>query len=375
MQTDLFSTPHSNTGLKSQLSTNLTLDRTKTEPIPIPIIPSETPALSIDGFTLMWDEDENFAPLVIIKQMLLVEFDFTKSTGMTIGVKWDHVFRGSLGALYMYRITPNGIRYRLSIPGKVCSSVPLDMVLRFFEIIHQLNPNVVCSRVDICLDDFTKRLNFEQLSESLKSGDYSGFRTSHGIQNYDASNGWTVYLGSRQSEHMVRIYNKSAESRGRIDSVRWESEYKGEKANAIFKSLSIATTLQSSVKLLKGYVLGKIHFIDRTDKNLSRCEKLDWWSEFLDYLSFEPCQILLVKVVTSIESKICWIGKQVEKSLALISRAFGTDKFQNFIDASIESGTSRFKKFDDILLIEYLNARMSYSTVSDNDLLADSIAF
>lgn len=315
------------------------------------------PSISIDGFSLMWDELDSFDILPIIKQLLLVEFDFTKSTSMTIGVRWDYVYRGSLGALYMYRHTPTGLRYRLSIPGKVCTSIPLRLVLRFFEVVSGLNDELDCSRIDICVDDFTKKLTFDNITTALKQKNYSGFRTKQGIQNYDALNGWTVYLGSRQSEHMVRIYNKSAESMGRIDAIRWESEYKGKKANSIFKSLSKAIDIESSVKLLKGYVLGKVNFIDRFDKNLERCDLLDWWREFVEYLGYERCQVLCEKVVTSIESKVKWINKQVEKALALVSRAFGSERFQVFIDECVNSGSDRLRRFDELLLVEYMNGQ------------------
>jgi DNA relaxase NicK len=258
----------------------------------------------------------------------------------------------------MCRHTPTGLRYRLAIPGKVCASVPLNLLLRFFEVVNDLNDEVVCSRIDICVDDFTKRLTFDHLSAALKDKNYSGFRTCQGIQNYDDANGWTIYLGSRQSEHMVRIYNKSAESLGRVDSIRWESEYKGEKANAIFKSLARAVTLDSSVKLLKGYVLGKVQFIDRSDKNLERCNMLDWWLEFVMYLGYERCQVLCEKPVTSIESKVIWIKKQVEKALALVSRAYGSERFQVFVDECVASGGDRLRRFDELLLIEYLNGQM-----------------
>lgn len=353
MQLDCFPTLASNTGLNSP---------TTPPPFSCPSIGQVTPplpALSIDGFSLLWDEVESFDILPLIKNLLGVEFDFTKSISMTVGVRWDYVYRGSLGALYMCRLTPDGFRYRLSIPGKVCSSVPLRLSLRFFEVVYSQNPDIICSRIDICIDDFSKKLTFENIAQALKEKNHSGFRTCQAINNYDSLNGWTIYLGSRQSEHMVRVYNKSAESLGRVNSIRWESEYKGEKSNAIFKSLALSLTPEHSIKLLKGYVLGKINFIHHIDKTLERCKMLDWWAEFVAYLNFERVQVLVDKVVTSIESKMNWFGKQVEKSLALISRALGSEGFQTFIDESLVSGTDRLRKYDEILLIEYLNSKLN----------------
>ena len=341
----LLETPYSNTGVESHFDK------------PVPFCP-DTPILAIDHVTLLWYEREDFDILPFVREILGVEFDFTVSFPMRVGVVWENCYRGSLGCLYMFRRTETGIRYRLSVSGRACSSVPLELLLRFFEIVHSNNPEVECKRLDICLDDYSKRLTFENLCAALDAENYSGFRNGLAIKNFDKSGGWTVELGSRQSDHFVRAYNKSAQSKGRIDAVRWESEFKGDKANYIYHQLASQKTVVDSMACLELYVFGDFNFIHKDDKNLERCDKLDWWAEFLDWVGFGRAKVLIEKPVTSIESRIIWIKKQVEKSLALLSRAFGLDDFDSFIDDCVASGSRRLKRFDDILLLEYLNARL-----------------
>lgn len=347
MQTSLLlETPSSNTGLTSQIRTP-TLSR-----------PNTTINYSVDNLSLLWDKSPDLDIFLLCKKLLSVEFDFSHSFPMTVGVRWEHTNRGSLGCLYMERETSVGVRCRLSLSGKACASVPIELLLHFLSIVSSSPVEVSCSRIDICLDDYTKRLTFENIWAALESGNHSGFRTSHAIKNFgNKRGGWTVNLGSRQSSHFVRIYDKSAESKGRIDSIRWESEFKHEKAQAIFKSLAAATTCVDALKLVKGYTFGKFHFIDKTNKNLDRCNALDWWLDFLLFVMHEQAEILVDKVVTSIESSVLWIRRQVEKSLARISRAFGTEKFEEFLDDCLVSGRNRLKAIDNLLIVEYMNAQ------------------
>ena len=338
-------TPCSNTGLDSQPSTRL------------PFSP-DTPILAIDNVSLMWDELDGFDILPFVRDLLGVEFDFTHSYPIRIGVVWENCYRGSLGCLYMFRRTERGIRYRLSISGKACSRTPLDLLLRFFEVVHHNNADLICSRMDICLDDYSKKLTFDNLCAALDAKNHSGFNGGTSTRNHDGSDGWTVYLGSRQSQHFVRVYNKAAESKGRIDAIRWESEFKSDKADYIYRKLALQKTSAAAVAHLELYVFGNFDFIYKNQKNLERCDRLTWWEDFLAWVGFGRAKILVDKPVTSIESRVIWIKKQVEKSLALLSRAFGLDDFQSFIGDCVDSGSRRLKRFDDILLLEYLAARL-----------------
>ena len=349
----LTETPCSNTGLDSPLSTPVLFSPNT----PVPFSPN-TPILAIDALTLIWDACEDFDILPFVRDLLGVEFDFTSSFPRKIGVVWENCYRGSLGCLYMFRQNKEGVRYRLAISGKACSNVPLELLLRFLEVVYSNNPKLECSRIDICLDDYSKKLTFDNLSAALDSESYSGFRNGLAIKNYNRSGGWTVNLGSRDSQHFARVYNKAAESKGRIDAIRWESEFSGDKADYIFRKLASQKTVVAATAHLELYIFGNFDFIYKDDKNLERCEKLEWWSDFLTWLGFGRGKVVVKKAVTTIESRIVWIKKQVEKSLALLSRAFGLDDFDSFIDDCVASGSRRLRKFDDILLLEYLNARL-----------------
>lgn len=90
------------------------------------------------------------------------------------------------------------------------------------------------SRVDLALDVRESGLSPAVLS-SLNLMPYKGRgRTPKLTTLTSDDNGWTVYVGSRQSDKFMRIYNKGAElGEKNTDYVRVELECKGETAHAI----------------------------------------------------------------------------------------------------------------------------------------------
>jgi DNA relaxase NicK len=346
MQLECLVDPVSNTGLNSQVAFTrpLSLDR--------------DPTFGIDALVLLWDEI-NVDVLGLLYDTLGVQFDLTKSYPMVVGVKWESVFRTVKGSLYMIRPTENGNRYRLALSGKECSSIPLDLMCRFCEIIKSQIVSIECSRIDVRLDDFRRTLTRDKICAALEAGSYSGFQKWQLINNGGREKGWTINLGSRQSSAFTRIYDKFWESKGEIPSIRIETEYKNEKAQSIFDCVSSARTVIESQRYLHGLVLGKVNFIDRLDKNLERCSMLTWWAEFLGGIGFERCQVIVEKSKPSVEKTKNWIEKQVEKSLALLSRVFGEDSFSEYIKERVLCGSRRLNRMDELSMLEYLQASLA----------------
>lgn len=351
-----FLTPPSNTGLNSQIPARKSF-RPSSHCLPSV---DRAPNYGIDNLTLMWDEC-GCDVLSILKGCLLLEFDLTQSFPMRVGVMWDACFRTVRGDLYQQRVidSEGNKRYRLAISGKTCSSLSTNSLIRFCEIIKSQIPSVVCSRIDIRLDDFSRRLTKETICAALDSGNYSGFKKYQLISNGGGAIGWTINCGSRQSNSFTRIYDKLAESLGRIPSIRFETEYKDEKANSIFNYISSCPTPCQALKYIHGLALGKVNFIERSDKNLERCSMLTWWAEFLDYVDFQVCQVIVEKCESSIEKSKNWIHKQVEKTLALLHRTFGQEGFTEFLDGCVTSGARRLKRIDELKMLEYLQATLA----------------
>lgn len=321
--------PSSNTGLNSPPTAYTRLD------------------LGIDALTLLWDSPTNV--LELCADMIDIKFDFSTSTPRKIGVMWDRTFRGTLGCLYMQRDTAEGVSHRLSLSGSAVSRVSGSHLHCFMQMVAA-NTGVRCSRLDIRCDDYGDRLKFIDINEACEARNHSGFHSASLIKGYNES-GWTFQLGSRESEHFVRIYDKNAESKGEIDCVRFESEFKGKKAEYIFNQIAQSDCYETDT--LTKWLIGRYDFIDKQDRNLSRNNRLEWWQDFLDDLNAVGQVAIIERVKSSVESKLDWIRRQVSKSLALISRAIGSDQFATTLEELMEYGRSRLRGYDEILCSEY----------------------
>jgi len=86
--------------------------------------------------------------------------------------------------------------------------------------------------------------------------------------------GTTVYIGSRQSERMIRIYDKGKQSGLKLDWLRAELEYKGGRANQLAEAMT-------KYGINNGGVVHMRQFIQFTD--------VDWFEKALqgEYEEFE----------------------------------------------------------------------------------------
>ena len=92
------------------------------------------------------------------------------------------------------------------------------------------------SRIDLCLDDFTKTFRPHDYLRWLEAG-----HISHNFKAraffVAANGGETLYFGKMRSDKFLRIYDKFIESDGAVDSVRYEFELHGRPAKELGKYL------------------------------------------------------------------------------------------------------------------------------------------
>jgi DNA relaxase NicK len=312
----------------------------------------------VDGLVLLWDKC-SFDVFPSLSSLLGVRFDFTKSMPRTIGILWEKSYKCPTGSLYLETTINTGVRCRLALSGKACSRANPELLLHFLRILNSQISNLRCSRIDLALDDFDKSLPYEMLLQAIKDKNYTGFKSKKYIGDFEVDGGWTIYLGSRESEQFTRIYNKSAESKGLIDSYRWETEFKDKKSQFIFNLLCQAATVESASRVIQEYIFGSIDFIDRNQKNLFRCKRLGWWECWLKLVGQAPKKISVPRPPTSVENKVAWMLRQVAKSLSIINIAFGSDEFSIFLEGLIQSGSDRLRRYDYLLIQEYMDFLLS----------------
>ena len=188
------------------------------------------------------------------------------------------------------------------------------------------------TRLDLAVDD--KGCHFfsvEDLRGFLVRGDVvSKFRTYRDVYEATLENettGHTLYLGSRQSEVMLRVYDKQLEQNRKVECeedklqepwVRWEIELKNERANIAADMLIGQKSLGNVVTgILQNYV----RLIVQDDSNRSRCSMHPLWEKFVQLV--DGLSLYVEKAKKTIREKRHWLVKAVLPTLAGVIIADG----------------------------------------------------
>ncbi len=181
------------------------------------------------------------------------------------------------------------------------------------------------TRIDLAVDD--RGCNFfsvDELCDYLaKQQVVSKFRKWREIKENAFTGtavGHSCYMGSRQSEVMLRVYDKQLEQQESFPWVRWELEIKHEKANKCAELLFHKVHVS---KVAIGVLGDYVRIIERDDSNVSRCSVIDKWQRFMSEV--EKCCLKLDKVVKTIEKKLEWLERQVKPTLAGLYAYYNCD--------------------------------------------------
>lgn len=333
-------TPSSNTGLNSQIT-----------PLPINDL---TPRfeVKIDTITGVYRDvfSENDAVAIInrYEDFFNDKMAFWPDRTVTRGKTWDGTTSDSLRGLQLCWQRPEAGQpgqLLFHIPGKAIQNVEQDNLRSFLELLGGIY-GAEYTRCDIALDDYRKLLDFGRVKDALRSGSLSGARTYRILESCtDGVTGETIYAGSTKSDKMVRLYDKSAESKGEFDCHRWEVQFRRFKANYVMQSWFLTPDVP---KFLSSVAIGAVDFVDRSsgDKNLARLPRLLWWEEFV-FLVGQGVKVPCKKIVSSLQKSANWFFHGgPAKFIVRLEQAKGFQAALDFVVAGMEEAREKFSQSD-----------------------------
>lgn len=217
------------------------------------------------------------------------------------------------------------------------------------------------TRIDVARDDkhvvpFTLETIHKYYVEHAYTSRRRTFSFTDSVKN--GRRGATFYAGSRQSNYMLRIYDKAAEQGVDFPWVRTEVEFRHEVAENIMQMISQNYSLHD---LFKQACENSITFRDLSGLSHKDREPVaQWWADFLG--SFTRITFSITKKVTSIYGTFKAIVKQYSSYFAALSDRLGADSVALLLDAISQNGRlkmdkhlSRLRSFDsDVILSDFL---------------------
>ena len=211
------------------------------------------------------------------------DYRIVSKAGIALAVKKRAKYKGK-NTRYVYDVM-------IDYTGAYFADLSL---LEQFELIYCLNANykLKCHRIDVAIDDYSRELfPLLQMVVAVEMKNCFGFTESNQDYLYCRSEGCigTLALGSRRSEHYVRIYTVHKF----FD--RWEAELKQGKSQSLFNNLAAFSIdklpdKHQIEKLLKTLVLAAFYDKDFRDKTSissqknatkARTKRLLFWSDSL----------------------------------------------------------------------------------------------
>lgn len=216
----------------------------------------------------------------------------------------------------------------VDLPGRACASMG-DRLLPFLRWAWATGHVV---RLDPAIDDHSGNLTPKRVKAAWDAGDAATRWQSCTSLEKTAKGGkllgHTVYLGSRSSECMVRVYDKALEQRT-TDGKPWarlELECKGKLAHAIAGAM--LEDLGAAGQVVLEQLNRRLRFTEggHSDSNRRRRRVAAWWSAFVGYLERGPGLVQgRVPECTTIVTMGAWVEKAAGPTLAALVTADGGD--------------------------------------------------
>lgn len=289
-------------------------------------------------FTLLKDDGLK----IVFRILRLNPADFEKLDKGGLGYK-DQLINNNV-RLY-YNGNP-GMGINTSISGKGCrymESQGINLWSLVFRLAQSARINI--TRLDLALDTDIKLI--DKIRASIDSKKYiSKSRSISYIckSGKDSTRTETIYLGSRSSDLMIRIYDKAIEQdlEG-IDWERWEIVLKKEK---IIEAIPL---LKKDIsQAFKNILYTYFRPIKKIESNKSRSKVESWYLKFLGKV--EKISLYRDPAQKTIEDKWAWVEKQVAPTLSLLALAFDNTEF---LSGLALGNTDRIKQKDLDLIQRY----------------------
>lgn len=239
-----------------------------------------------------------------------------------------------------------GMGINTSISGQGCrfmESQGIDLWSLVFRLAQSAKINI--TRLDLALDTSIKLI--DKIRASIDKKKYiSKSRSISYIckSGKDSTRTETIYIGSRSSDLMIRIYDKTVEQGlDEIDWERWEIVLKKEK---IIEAIPL---LKKDIsQTFRDILYTYFRPLNKVESNKSRSKVESWYLKFLGKV--EKVSLYRDPAQKTIEDKWAWVEKQVAPTLALLSLAFDNTEF---LSGLALGNTERIKKKDLELIEKY----------------------
>ena len=302
-------------------------------------------------------------PLEVIEKVGLQELNLEMSSSGRYGYEKGYSDSGLVNVFYSEKRSDMGVHVEMTGQGvRKFEALMERQGVDWFEVLGHLQSFVKFSRIDLALDEFEGLVDFNKIIEKIEKGEHVGrcrsFKVISGRDSNGAHTGTTIYLGSKKSDVMLRIYEKNYERQQKGYEIttdiwnRWELVLKHEKANNFVSEL--LNNGYSFGGLFKGIIGDLIRFVEpSSDRNKRRWKQSPWWVDFLE--GVEPIQLKGKEYQPNLAKTLNWVEKSTLTALKGLSEIASKEDIDFFGELSKMDNYNKEKV--DKMVNEYVGLR------------------
>ena len=215
----------------------------------------------------------------------------------------------------------------------VASTINPDALKQAIEHLDRESIRHNCSRIDAALD--TDAFHPSEIFHAVKKDEMRSYAQRESLRRVDGFNtdtNYTVYLGSRQSERMLRCYRKEIDG---VVLTRVEMEYKGARALRVLWDF----LKYDAAEWAKRAMAHLLDFVDFT---------FEGWERFKGDSS--RAYMVIHRLASSWEKTRAWLWQSAASAFAMLWDIDGKDS----IDSLVLYGHEKFSKKHRAILQDHL---------------------
>lgn len=222
------------------------------------------------------------------------------------------------------------------IPGVACSGLANEVMYDL--LLGCANAGGKFTRVDLAGDDFVRVVEPLEVRAAIVHRDelVSHAHKVNLLEALRGDDGTTVYVGAPASRQRLRIYDKTAESGGAIDAVRWEIQAREQAAETLAAQLVAAGSVGNWGAVWAGRLVAVADFREPGAETEQR-ERVAWFRRLVGLAeklgAYEPVPPRTLEQVRS------WLIRQCAPSVATVITAVQGDT--EFLFELVREGVAR----------------------------------
>jgi hypothetical protein len=314
----------------------------------------------VDYLTIVGRECDDSFQSGIIRWLLrelkdAMEYEYRSSSGKYADFRLGKSAFGLMVKQSNYNREEQKCNATIVLSGEVIARLGQQVIHELLSLVAR-SEQMHVTRIDLATDDYGKVMTPREVLYYAQQGCFVGLHAGNCFVGWGAKQDADTFVaGSRNSSRLVRVYNKSLQSKGTIDAIRWETELHGKYCPSIVKALTKSKSYDEAEWSKLCGMLNAGYFELREANGKEHKKDRPFVIPFAQLMEDIGGIVAVVKVsvVRSLERTAVWFDKNCTKAVLMLCKGIGKPAFVDYLWKAVEEAEQRVRRADRIRLDDW----------------------